>query len=136
MSYTQVLLKPPIEHIDFGPKKCFHSYLYIGNTENLSIKHNFDQSLEIRCRYFLTKNHKTVLFCLVCFPSFFSQQKLHIVVDRILPQSSLILTGYCPNLRGGLTYCSWRWPFAFQHESCQLEKFKDERLSLAQQQQH
>ena len=39
---------PPIEHINFGPKKPFHSYLYVGNSENLGIKHNFDQSLEMR----------------------------------------------------------------------------------------
>ena len=36
---------PPIEYINFGPKKCFHSYLYIGNRENLAIEYNFDQSL-------------------------------------------------------------------------------------------
>ena len=39
---------PPIEHINLCPKKCFHSYLYVGNKENLGIKHNFDQSLEMR----------------------------------------------------------------------------------------
>ena len=39
---------PPIEHKYFSPKKYFHSYLYIGNNENLGIEYNFDESLEIR----------------------------------------------------------------------------------------
>ena len=39
---------PPIEHINFGSKKCFHSYLYVGNSENLDLEYNFDQSLEMR----------------------------------------------------------------------------------------
>ena len=39
---------PQIEDINFGPKKHFHSYVYIGKSENLDIKHNFDQSLEMR----------------------------------------------------------------------------------------
>ena len=39
---------PPIEHMNFGPKKCFYSHLYIGNSENLNIEYNFGQSLEIR----------------------------------------------------------------------------------------
>ena len=39
---------PPIKHTKFGPEKYFHSYLFVGNKENLGIKHNFDQSLEIR----------------------------------------------------------------------------------------
>ena len=39
---------PPIKHANFGPKKYFHSYFYIGNKENLDIRHNFDQSLEKR----------------------------------------------------------------------------------------
>ena len=34
----------PTEHINFGPKKHFHSYLYVGNNQNLHIKHSFDQS--------------------------------------------------------------------------------------------
>ena len=39
---------PPKEYINFGPKKYFHSYLYVGNSENLGLKHNFGQSLEMR----------------------------------------------------------------------------------------
>ena len=39
---------PPIEHKYFSPKKYFHGYLYIGNSENLGLKHNFGQSLEMR----------------------------------------------------------------------------------------
>ena len=39
---------PPIKHTNFGPKKHFHSNLYVGNSENLAIEHNFDQSLEMR----------------------------------------------------------------------------------------
>ena len=39
---------PQKEHTNFGPKKCFRSYLYIGNKENLNIENNIDQSLEIR----------------------------------------------------------------------------------------
>ena len=31
-----------IEHINFSPKKYFHSYLYVGYSENLDLKHNFD----------------------------------------------------------------------------------------------
>ena len=38
----------PIKHIVLGPKKHFHSYLYVGNSENLDKKHNLDQSFEIR----------------------------------------------------------------------------------------
>ena len=37
-----------IEHIRFGPRKYFHSYLYVGNRKNLAIEHNFDHSPEIR----------------------------------------------------------------------------------------
>ena len=44
-AYTEF---PPIEHTNFVPKKHFHSYFYIGNSENLRLEHNFDQSLEIR----------------------------------------------------------------------------------------
>ena len=29
-------------------KKCFHSYLYVNNKENLDVEHDFNQSLEIR----------------------------------------------------------------------------------------
>ena len=39
---------PPIEHNNFGPKKHVHSYLYVGNSENLGIEHNFNQSHEMR----------------------------------------------------------------------------------------
>ena len=39
---------PPIEHKYFALKKYFHSYLYVGNSENLGLKHNFGQSLEMR----------------------------------------------------------------------------------------
>ena len=39
---------PPIKYKCFGPKKYFHSYLYVGNSENLGLKHNFGQSLEMR----------------------------------------------------------------------------------------
>ena len=50
MSYTVKLrystpafnIIPQIEHTNFGPKKCFNSYLYVGNKENLSLKHNFN----------------------------------------------------------------------------------------------
>ena len=38
---------PPIKHINFGPKKHFHSFLYVGKSENLDIKYNFDQSLKM-----------------------------------------------------------------------------------------
>ena len=38
---------PPIEHMNFGFKKYFCSYLYVGNTVNLSKGYNFDQSLEM-----------------------------------------------------------------------------------------
>ena len=41
---------PPIEHINFSPKKYFHNYSHVGNSENLDLKHNFDQSLKIRYR--------------------------------------------------------------------------------------
>lgn len=34
--------------MNFGPKKYFHSYFHIGNSENLSLKYNFGQSLEMR----------------------------------------------------------------------------------------
>ena len=37
---------PLIKHTNFDSKKCFHNYLYV--RENLGIKHNFYQSLEIR----------------------------------------------------------------------------------------
>ena len=37
----------PIEHKKFDPKKYFHSYLYVGNSDNLGLEHNFDQSLEM-----------------------------------------------------------------------------------------
>ena len=39
---------PPIKHANFGPKKHFHIYFYIGYSENLGLEHNFDQSLEMR----------------------------------------------------------------------------------------
>ena len=39
---------PLIKHANFGPKKHFHSYFYVGNSENLGLEYNFDQSLEIR----------------------------------------------------------------------------------------
>ena len=39
---------PPIKHKNFGPKKYFHNYLHVGNSENLGLKHNFSQSLEMR----------------------------------------------------------------------------------------
>ena len=39
---------PPIEQKYFGPKKYFHSYLNVGNKENLGLKHDFRQSLEMR----------------------------------------------------------------------------------------
>ena len=39
---------PLIGFINFGLKKCMSSYLYIGNSENLDIEYDFDQSLEIR----------------------------------------------------------------------------------------
>ena len=39
---------PPIKHTNFGLKKYFNSNLYVGNSENLAIKHDFDQSLEMR----------------------------------------------------------------------------------------
>ena len=39
---------PPMELANFGPNKCYHNYLYVGNCENLYIKHKFDQSLEMR----------------------------------------------------------------------------------------
>ena len=38
----------PIKYINFGPKKYLHYHLYIGNSENLGLKHNFSQSLEMR----------------------------------------------------------------------------------------
>ena len=38
----------PKEHKYFGAKKYIHSYLHVGNSENLSLKHNFSQSLEMR----------------------------------------------------------------------------------------
>ena len=38
---------PSIKHINFVSKKCFHSYLYVGNRKNLGLQHNFDHSLEI-----------------------------------------------------------------------------------------
>ena len=36
-----------MEHMNFGPKKHFHSYLYVSNSKNFSIEHNFGQSLEM-----------------------------------------------------------------------------------------
>ena len=39
---------PLIVHTKFGLKKCFHNYLYVGNSENLSLEHNFGQFLEMR----------------------------------------------------------------------------------------
>ena len=36
------------EHNNFSFKKYFHSYSYVGNSENLGLKHNFTQSLEMR----------------------------------------------------------------------------------------
>ena len=38
----------PKEHRYFRAKKYIHSYLHVGNSENLSLKHNFSQSLEMR----------------------------------------------------------------------------------------
>ena len=36
---------------NFFFKKYFHSYLYVGNSENLGLEYNFNQSLEMRyCR--------------------------------------------------------------------------------------
>ena len=42
------IIIPPIKHKNFDLKKYFHSYLHVGNSENLGLKHNFDQSLEMR----------------------------------------------------------------------------------------
>ena len=39
---------PPVEHTNFSLKKCFYSYLYVGNREYVSLEHNFSQSLKIR----------------------------------------------------------------------------------------
>ena len=39
---------PLIEYTNSGSKKYFDSYLHVGNKETLGIKHNFDQSLELR----------------------------------------------------------------------------------------
>ena len=39
---------PPIKHANFGPRKHFHIYFFIGYSENLGLEHNFDQSLEMR----------------------------------------------------------------------------------------
>ena len=39
---------PPIEHLNFGPEKYLYSYLYVGNSKNFSLEHDFDQSLEMR----------------------------------------------------------------------------------------
>ena len=36
---------PPIQHINFGPKKYVYSYLHIGNGENLNLEYRFGQSL-------------------------------------------------------------------------------------------
>ena len=47
-SVTAFNIFPPIEHMNIYPKKCFQSYLYVGTRKNLSIEHDFDQSLEIR----------------------------------------------------------------------------------------
>ena len=41
-------INPLIEHKKFDPKKYFPSYLHIGNSENLGLKHNYSQSLEMR----------------------------------------------------------------------------------------
>ena len=38
---------PLIKHTNFGLKKHFHSYFYVGNNENLGLEHNFDQSAEM-----------------------------------------------------------------------------------------
>ena len=38
----------PIKHMNFSPKKHFHSYFHVGNSENLALKYNFGQSLEMR----------------------------------------------------------------------------------------
>ena len=38
----------PIEYINFNFKKYFDNYLNVGNSENLDIKYDFDQSLEMR----------------------------------------------------------------------------------------
>ena len=35
--------------MSFGPKKCFHSYLHVGNSEIPGLKYKFSQSLEMRC---------------------------------------------------------------------------------------
>ena len=39
---------PLIKHTNFGCKKCVNNYLNVGNKANLDIKHNSDQSLEMR----------------------------------------------------------------------------------------
>ena len=39
---------PPIEYTNFSSNKCLHSYLYIGDKQNLGIKNDIDQSIEIR----------------------------------------------------------------------------------------
>ena len=39
---------PPIEHTNFSPKKHFHSYSYVGNSENLGLEYDFNQSLQMR----------------------------------------------------------------------------------------
>ena len=38
---------PHIEHVDFGPKKYFHSCLHVGNKENLNMERNFERTLEM-----------------------------------------------------------------------------------------
>ena len=45
---TPAFDNPVKDHTNFGFKKHFHSYSYIGNKENFGIEHNFDQSLEMR----------------------------------------------------------------------------------------
>ena len=50
---------PQIKHTNFGPKKLFYSYLFIGNNENLNIEFNFDQSLEMRYSGVLLYDHHT-----------------------------------------------------------------------------
>ena len=39
---------PPIEHNNFGSMKYFYSYLFISNSKNLNLRHNFSQSLGMR----------------------------------------------------------------------------------------
>ena len=39
---------PPIKLLNFSLKKYSYDYSYVGNSKNLSLKYNFDQSLEMR----------------------------------------------------------------------------------------